>query len=271
MKAHPHIKSEVWYYPDAPGAFFTESEYTHHHFEPHFHSHYVFFCVAQGVNEGSFSKKKYCVSAEDFLIIHPGEIHSGNSMANRSLKYHTFCPTEKFLRTALENSGLQTLPSFPPVIRNAGAIIEKFNSLVNISAAPADAFFLEQSLTDLLGALIEKTGMATGMGDTRNVCRENIKRAKKFIEENYTDNFSLTELSRHAGLSTFHLLRSFKASIGITPQDYLNNFRVEMAKRKIGQKISLTQLAHYSGFYDQSHFIRHFKKINGITPSRFKQ
>jgi AraC-like DNA-binding protein len=271
MRANPSIKSEIWHYPDAREVFFAETEYTQHHFPPHFHEHYVFFCVTKGVNEGSFPKKKYAVTPNDFLIIHPGEIHSGNSFSNRLLKYHTFCPTEKFLVTALQSMELGALPSFTPIISDAGIIIQKFNSLINNSATQAGNFLLEQSLTDFLGSLMERTKRDICFPNTKKVFREKINKAKKFIEDNYTNHFSLAELSRHTGLSSYHLLRSFKACIGLTPHGYLNNFRAEMAKRKMSEKISLTRLAHHSGFYDQSHFIRHFKKINGIAPSGFRQ
>lgn len=271
MRASPSIKSEIWHYPDAPEVFFAETEYTHHHFQPHFHEHYVFFCVTKGINEGRFFKKKYSVAPGDLLIIHPGEIHSGNSFSNQLLKYHTFCPTEKFLVSALKSMELGALPSFVPVIPNAGIIIQKFDFLLKNSTDPAGHFLLEQSLTDFLGSLMERIKGSSFYTDTKNVYREKIDRAKKFIEDNYTDHFSLAELSRHTGLSSYHLLRSFKACIGLTPHGYLYNFRAEMAKRKMNEKISLTRLAHHSGFYDQSHFIRHFKKINGISPSGFKQ
>lgn len=257
------IKSEIRHYPGTQEAFFTKSEYTHHHFQPHFHTHYVFFGVMQGINEGSFSRKKYSVSSSDLLIIHPGQIHSGNSYSNRSLKYGTFCPTEKFLMATLEGMEFNAVPYFPPVMTGAGDLVQCFRALFN-----NDHCMIEQSLIEFLGKLIERT-----CGDQRNsskVYKEKIIQAKKFIEENYTDDISLSALSLHTGLSTYHLLRSFKACVGITPRAYLYNFRAEMAKMKIGQKISLTQLAHHSGFYDQSHFIRHFKKINGIAPSRFK-
>ena len=232
--------------------------------------HYVFFCVTQGVNQGSFSTKKYTVTTDDFLIIHPGEIHSGNSLSNRSLKYHTFCPTEKFLISTLESMELTLQPFFPPVMSNARIIIQKFNSLIKNSNDQTDHFLVEQSLTDFLGTLMESSSCVGEFNNRVSIYREKINKAKEFIEDNYTNEFSLAELARHTGLSSYHLLRSFKACIGLTPYAYLYNFRAEMAKGKIDKKTSLTELAHYSGFYDQSHFIRHFKKINGIAPSDFK-
>jgi AraC-like DNA-binding protein len=265
------IQSAVWHYPNAGEAFFTKTQYSHHHFQPHFHTHYVFFCVARGINEGSFNKKRYTVTPDDFLIIHPGEIHSGNSFSNRSLTYYSFCPTEKFLLSALQSMPVKALPSFSPVMHHANLISQKFITLVKNSTEQEDEFLLEQSLADFLGTLVERTCKNTMIDNPENIYREKISKAKKFIEDNYINDFSLAELSCYTGLSPYHLLRSFKTVIGLTPYAYLYNYRIEMAKRKIDKKISLTELAHYSGFYDQSHFIRHFKKINGIAPSAFKK
>ncbi|MDX2046289.1 MAG: AraC family transcriptional regulator [Chitinophagaceae bacterium] len=271
MEGQPQIKSRIWHFPGAEKAFFTETEYSAHRFQPHFHGHYVFFSVLNGVNEGGFTRKRYTITSRDFLVIHPGEIHTGNSFSGRRLTYFSFCPTREFLIKKAEELGLPALPSFNGVVYSAKSIIPKFEALVKNSVVPGNDLAAEQSLTEFLGVLAEQTQDSRPVSKTENSCREKIETAKKFIEENYSRNFSLSELSLHTGLSAFHLLRSFKASVGLTPYAYLHNFRIEMAKKKIHKKISLTHLAHDSGFYDQSHFIRHFKKINGISPSAFKQ
>ena len=271
MKIGSLITSKLWHYPSSESAFFTQTEYSAHQFSPHFHDHYAFFSVKKGVNEGGFKRKKYTITPADFLIIHPGEIHSGNSHSGRLLTYLSFCPTEKFLMNATESMELVALPSFEAITSNAEVIVQKFETFVKASSVNSNGFLLEQSLTDFLGSLIEEISDKAIVSTQKQVYNEKIKLARKYIEENHTQNFSLAELSRYTGLSPFHLLRSFKKCVGLTPHSYLHNFRIEMAKKKIYKQSSLTHLAYETGFYDQSHFIRHFKKINGVSPSVFKQ
>jgi AraC family transcriptional regulator len=66
--------------------------------------------------------------------------------------------------------------------------------------------------------------------------------------------------------------RQFKASTGLPPQHFLVARRVERAKQLLrgGDDLSLAQVAARTGFWDQGHFTRHFKRLVGVTPKRFR-
>ncbi len=86
-----------------------------------------------------------------------------------------------------------------------------------------------------------------------------------------SENISLDDIVRTAGLSRFHFLRLFKATTGFPPHAYLVQQRIALAKSAIENGSSLTDAAILSGFSDQSHLTRRFKAIHGITPGQYKK
>jgi AraC-like DNA-binding protein len=80
---------------------------------------------------------------------------------------------------------------------------------------------------------------------------------------------TIDELAREAGLSAFHLIRVFRASFGLPPYRYLELVRIRHARRLIRRGWPLAQVVHATGFSDQSHLTRHFKRVVGVTPGGY--
>ncbi len=78
-------------------------------------------------------------------------------------------------------------------------------------------------------------------------------------------------LSQQACLSRKQFERMFLGYIGISPKQYLKIVRFQSALHINSQSndLSMTQLAHESVYYDQSHFINDFKALTGLTPKKF--
>jgi AraC-like DNA-binding protein len=82
---------------------------------------------------------------------------------------------------------------------------------------------------------------------------------------------SLGDLAAHVGLSPYHLLRSFRAQVGITPGAYQIQLRVLEARRRLREGAGIAATATELGFADQSHLTRHFQRIMGTSPGRYLQ
>ena len=96
-----------------------------------------------------------------------------------------------------------------------------------------------------------------------------VERARRHLQERFTDCVSLQELARIAGMSRFHLVREFTREVGIPPHAYQVHVRVEHARRLIRRGTSPAEAALLSGFSDQSHLNRHFRHIWGITAGAY--
>lgn len=96
-----------------------------------------------------------------------------------------------------------------------------------------------------------------------------VRRASEYIRENVAENIRLESLAEIARLSPFHLNRTFSAQIGLPPHQFQNQLRIEKSIELLAEKRNLAEIALETGFSDQSHFNRFFKRYTGVTPKRF--
>ncbi|MBM9499268.1 AraC family transcriptional regulator [Leptospira sp. 201903071] len=87
--------------------------------------------------------------------------------------------------------------------------------------------------------------------------------------KNADGKISISFLCKESGISQSRMERDFKTYIGLSPKEYsdLIRFRKSLSNRHFSK--NLTDLAYASGYYDQAHFIREFKKRTGKTPKEW--
>ncbi len=93
--------------------------------------------------------------------------------------------------------------------------------------------------------------------------------ARDFLHEHATDEVRLERLAEEAGLSPFHLARSFTTHVGLPPHAYQLQLRVGRAKALLADGAAPAQAAAQTGFCDQSHLGRHFRRLVGVTPGAY--
>jgi len=82
-------------------------------------------------------------------------------------------------------------------------------------------------------------------------------------------SIDLETLAKQAGLSRFQALRAFKQRYGLPPHAYQLCLRIAHAQSLLRQGAAAAEVALRCGFADQSHFNRHFKRLNGVTPMQY--
>jgi AraC-like DNA-binding protein len=100
-----------------------------------------------------------------------------------------------------------------------------------------------------------------------------IRRAIQCLESDFSNDFSIAELAALAQLSRSHFEQAFRHITGSSPHQYLLRVRLSYARKLMGQgnqALSLAQIAAASGFFDQSHLNRVFRRFFGTTPSHFR-
>ena len=81
-------------------------------------------------------------------------------------------------------------------------------------------------------------------------------------------SITVRKLAEETGLSQRQLSRRFHQTIGVSPKEYLGAYRFNASLQYLSRYpgISLTEIAHLSGYYDQAHFIRDYKVYTGYSP-----
>ncbi len=98
-----------------------------------------------------------------------------------------------------------------------------------------------------------------------------IARAKAFIEDNYSKDISLDDVSRIVDISPYYFSKLFKEETGENFIEYLTNIRIERAKQLLQNKeVSIKNICVETGYSDPNYFSRIFKKQVGITPTEYR-
>ncbi|MFD4877702.1 AraC family transcriptional regulator [Streptomyces sp. NPDC058420] len=94
---------------------------------------------------------------------------------------------------------------------------------------------------------------------------------RELLDERVTEGIALDEAARLVHAHPAHLVRAFSGAYGIAPHQYLMSRRVDHARRLLLEGRPPGEVATVTGFYDQSHLTRHFRKLVGVTPGRYSR
>ncbi|WP_420311117.1 AraC family transcriptional regulator [Streptomyces sp. YS-B37] len=94
---------------------------------------------------------------------------------------------------------------------------------------------------------------------------------RELLDERVTEGIALDEAARLVHAHPAHLVRAFSGAYGIAPHQYLMSRRVDHARRLLLGGRPPGEVATATGFYDQSHLTRHFRKLVGVTPGRYSR
>ncbi len=89
-----------------------------------------------------------------------------------------------------------------------------------------------------------------------------------YCEENYNDNIKINDLANKLGYNKYYILHLFKEKTGISLHQYIIQLKIKQAKQN-NKNNNLLDIALENVFFDQSYFIRHFKRDEGITPKEY--
>lgn len=239
------------------------------------HSHEDYqFGLSLDTNGGYFYRgTRYPVPAGSFSALHTGEVHTTTRKTTRIEAPRTFwmlyVRPYLFRAVAQELSGhSSSLPFFKfPVItdRELTHLFIQF-----CQAVSADSKLEQESL--------RLRWLSLAMRRYSDLCipikpigkeRRRVKLAREYLEAHLSHNVSLEDLAHVTGLSPFYLNRVFRQEMGLPPHQYQIQARIARAKALLYKGIPLKKVARDTGFADQSHLTRHFKKFVGVTPGRY--
>lgn len=99
-----------------------------------------------------------------------------------------------------------------------------------------------------------------------------ITRAQQLMEQKYAESISMDDVAWHVGLSPRHFKRRFKSATGETPLSYLQQIRIEAAKKRLETTDdNINEITWQIGYEDISTFRRLFKKHTALSPKEYRE
>lgn len=192
------------------------------------------------------------------LVKEPGDVHRDVSHADTTVYVAVTLPPREIERVC-EVGKVVTSPHFEPTDERAAP----FHRLHDAIRASADRLTLEVAVTEAIANLSRLSGFSSHQSRP-------VRRAAEYLRENLTGSFTLDDLADYAALDKFHLCRAFRRQVGMPPHTYLTHLRVQRARHLLTSGVRASELAPHVGFYDQSQLTRHFKRIVGVTPAKYR-
>jgi AraC-like DNA-binding protein len=230
-------------------------------FAPHRHDTYAIGVTLGGVQTFDYRGQTRHSLPGQFVILHPDELHDGRAGDGGAFRYRTAYVAPAAIQDALGGCPLPFIDGAVSGDRRLGAAI---GTLLEDYDHPLSEPEVQDVLHDLVLALQVVSGVARALPQ---VNRRAAKRAREFIEARDGAEVSLGELEAATGHDRWQLSRDFRALFGTSPHRYLVARRLDKARRLLLAGHSIADAAIVSGFADQSHFGRTFKKAYGVTPN----
>ena len=203
-------------------------------------------------------------------IIHSGEVHSPSERTYlpKSASFLMMHIDPSLLKeTALEITDT-SVPFFTEPILRDRALAKLFQNVCLATETSLTKLTKDSLLLDFLSGLITYEGKFTPK--SYPTVRPAISQVCDYLQANYIDNVSLAELANIAGISRFYLSRLFRREKGLTLGAYQTQIKVDRAKKLLAKGMPIATVATATGFYDQSHFGHHFKRLVGTTPRNYQ-
>lgn len=247
------------------------AHYVTHSFSRHIHDTFAIGIILAGAEGFTYRGRSHVARAGCVVIIHPGEVHTGHAATEAGWNYRMLYPDVCLLQQAAAEIRERDagVPYFPEaVIADAEMtrlILRLHLALERSSSQLEQDSRMIWTMAQLVARHAGDRPSATQMPRVHPV-----DRVREYLEAHYASNPSLEELGAIANLSPFHLLRSFRKQVGLPPHEYLNQVRLWQARRLLSAGQAIAQVAQETGFADQSHLTRQFKRMLGVTPGQYR-
>ena len=223
-----------------------------HDFPMHLHRSLCIGLVTTGKRKMLFQENEIEIRENELFLVN-------------ILQPHAIEKQEAHDYIAITINGLSGCPTFNNHIRSLPCrdlFVELSNAIQN-----NDRTMLSLHWNRLFDCLCRHHVSATQSVDSNAI----VKHTMAYVAENYQNRITVNDMAKHVCMSEFHFCRVFKSLAGISPHQYLIQYRLSRSYGHLRENDSVFDAAVCSGFYDSSHFIRLFYNYMALSPNSYRQ
>lgn len=242
-----------------------------HAFPRHAHEHYTVGVFERDNGTLWYRGATWRAADGTVLAVPPDEVHAAEPARGAGWTYRAFYPSLELVETGLGVRGDATRALFPAPVLHDARLASSLLALHHDLLSGVESLDAEERLVVALRALIARHAVERPW-PTRAappMAARAVEHARAYLDAHFAEPVKLARLASECRLSAFHLIRSFRAIVGLPPHAYLTQVRANRARDLLLRGESPSAAAYRCGFCDQSHLTRTFKRIFGLTPGAY--
>jgi AraC-like DNA-binding protein len=240
------------------------AQWREHAYPAHTHDTWTLLLVDEGLIGYELDRRGHAAAPRTGVtLLPPHVVHDGRPATSRGFRKRVLYLDEDVFVPALIGATVDA-----PLIRDEG--LRRATSALDRALALGDDFDAESRLAlvveRLSWHLTGRPPIAAGPAPA-DVAR----RARAVLDDDPVAVTRIADVAETVGVSTAHLVRSFARSYGLPPHRYLLGRRLDLARRRLLAGQAPVEVAVATGFYDQAHLTRHFKRLLATTPGSYQR
>ena len=255
--------------PWQPGIERLEAYFAGHGYDPHRHDTYAIGVTLSGVQLFDYRGGTVQSHRGKAIIVHPDEVHDGRAGTERGFYYRIAYIEPRLVQAALGRRP-RPLPFVNGGVTDDTRLIDAILPALQDLDAPLEDLQIDHIVAEVASALVA-LDRSSPQARLETTSVRAVARARDFLDANIERMVRSEEIEAATGLDRFALARHFRACLGTSPYRYQTLRRLDRARHLMLAGTSLAEAAVASGFADQSHMTRQFKKAYGLSPGRWQR
>jgi AraC-like DNA-binding protein len=243
----------------------------------HCHDTWTVLIVDTGAISYDLDRRRCGALGETVAILPPGVTHNGKpapgakGFAKRVLYLDQSVLPIGLVGAAVDRTNIED----PQLRRSLAALHDELVIGADPFAASSALALISERITQRLAARpgsvasVDVASVDVASAEVAGVEKGVAHQLRLILDEPIAEHVTLDAAARRLGRSKAHLIRTFTARYGIAPHAYLIGKRIEMARTLLLDGVPSADVAAVVGFYDQSHFNRHFKRHTSVPPAAY--
>lgn len=265
-------KTEVrmWRAPEL-GAELLRGDFLDFSYDPHTHDTACFALITQGAIRIRMRGTEFVARQGDLYAIEADEPHAGWPVDEQGWRQRTLYVPTHHLRALVREDGLGSAALLKASIIADTRLTRLLQAVHFGSESHGDALYREEQYLLFADRLFTHHVRAPSANDRGGPEPRAIRVAREFLDGHLDENVHLDAIADAAGLPVFRLFRAFERYVGMTPHTYQRQARIRTASTLIRLGHPLSEVAAMTGFADQAHLTRLFRRSMGVTPGAFRK